>query len=133
MEIKKFAKGDVIIKEGSKGDEIYFLNSGKVKVYKVIEGEKVELGELTSRSFFGEMSCFLGHARTATVEAVEETEVNVGDKEKFLESLHSDPHQAINVIKVLAKRLVEAHKVISEMQSQKMAFELILLPRFLLV
>ena len=81
MQTKEYSKGDTIIKEGTRGEEIYFILSGSVKVFKTLEGEQVELGVLKIGSFFGEMSLFLGTERSATVQAAEDTVVEVGDKD----------------------------------------------------
>jgi CRP-like cAMP-binding protein len=128
MQIRAYSKGETILNEGSEGEEIYFIQKGKVRVIKTINGEEFELAVLNEGTFFGEMSMFLGHKRTATVQAVEETEILLGDKDAFINMIRSDPDKAIEVISTLANRLHEAHRIISDIEGQLKAFTLILQP-----
>lgn len=40
MEIVKFKKDDVVIKQGDDGDEMYVIESGKLTCHKVKDGEE---------------------------------------------------------------------------------------------
>jgi len=128
MKTKKYAANEKIIVEGTKGSEIFFIKSGKAKVYKTLGSEVVDLGTLKKGDFFGELCCFLGHERTATVQALEDTEVLIGDKKSFFNAMKKNPSQAESIIITLARRLVAAHKVISEIQDAKVAYKLIFQP-----
>ncbi len=59
MDIKNYKKGDLIIQEGSVGQEMFFISKGKVNVFKMIDEEKVDLAALGVDEFFGEMSLVL--------------------------------------------------------------------------
>ena len=125
---KKFKKDEIIIKEGTTGNEIFFIKSGSVKVYKTFNDEILELGILRKGDFFGELSCFLGHERTATVQALEDTVIMIGDKKSFFASIKRNPEMAEKVIMAFARRLIDAHRALSEMQDQKTAYKLIFQP-----
>lgn len=71
----QFLPGEKIVEEGKVGDSIYIISRGRVKVISTIKGEAMELGELGPNDFFGEVSYLTGRPRTATIIALEETEI----------------------------------------------------------
>lgn len=119
MDKQHFKKGDLVIKEGEEGREMYFIVSGKVRVYKTINQEKIELGELSENNFVGEMNLFLGSKRSATVETVEDTEMMVTDKENLIRLMEKHPDKAVKIIQVLVKRIHNAHSIIKNIQGEK--------------
>lgn len=125
MNIKKYKKGEIIIQEGTKGQEMYFISSGKVNVFKMINEEKVELQTLGQDDFFGEMSLVLEDQRTASVEALEDTEVKGFSKETFLDLVRDNPDVSLEIIEKLTKRLKHAHTIISRIEGEKKGIEII--------
>jgi len=75
MIISTVPAGRAIIKEGSRGSSVYILTRGSVKVYATVAGKRVDLAELQPSDFFGEIAYLTGQPRTATVEAIEESDV----------------------------------------------------------
>lgn len=65
MEAAAFAEGDVLLREGERGDDAYLLRSGEVDV---LRGDR-QLATLGTGSFVGEVSALTGKERTATVRA----------------------------------------------------------------
>jgi len=61
-----FLAGDVVIGEGEKGDALYIISHGMVRVTK---GDEV-IAELRDGDFFGEMALLGEQVRTATITAV---------------------------------------------------------------
>jgi CRP/FNR family cyclic AMP-dependent transcriptional regulator len=71
--ILKYRKGRVIYAQGEEADQIFYIQSGKVKVTVVSEqGKEAVVGILESAQFFGE-GCLNGQAvRIGTARAMEE-------------------------------------------------------------
>lgn len=69
------AEGETLFKEGEKGDAAYIVNSGKIGIYKYVEGQKVELAVLNPGELFGEMAIVDGSKRMAHAVAIEESVV----------------------------------------------------------
>lgn len=69
------AEGETLFKEGEKGDAAYIINSGKIGIYKYVEGQEVELAVLNPGELFGEMAIVDGSARMAHAVAIEESVV----------------------------------------------------------
>lgn len=53
---KKIPSGTVLFREGDKGEEMFVLQSGKVKISKRTRGVKKTLATLEKGEFFGEMA-----------------------------------------------------------------------------
>lgn len=70
-----FKSGEAVIHEGDKGDTLFIIQKGSVDVFKLTAaGKEVDLGVLPEGSFFGELSLFDDHPRSATVRTLEQTE-----------------------------------------------------------
>lgn len=81
--------GEVILREGDPSNGCaYYLNSGKVRV---IQSGKM-IAELTSGSFFGEIALITDEPRNATIEVIEDVEIQVFLKDYFLELLQKSVH-----------------------------------------
>lgn len=65
-----FLPGDIVIGEGQKGDALYIITHGEVRVHrKASDGGETTLDRLSDGDFFGEMALLGDQVRTATVEA----------------------------------------------------------------
>ncbi len=70
-----YGAGDVIVQEGDRGDSIYIIISGKVRVSTHLREEEVALGELQEGEFFGEVGFLTGRPRTANIVAATDTDI----------------------------------------------------------
>ena len=102
-----YQKSDPIFKENSEGQEMYILKSGKVKLILEDPRGDVEVGTLDEPGeFFGEMALIDNAPRTATAIAeVDNTELEVLDRESFLSMISEYPEFAIKVMHELSKRV----------------------------
>ncbi len=106
---KKIPAGTVLFQEGDKGEEMFILQSGKVKISKLIRGVEKTLATLEKGEFFGEMAILNDKPRSATAETIEECEMLVIDRKTFDTLLRGNVEIAIRFIKRLADRLREAN------------------------
>jgi hypothetical protein len=73
LELRSFEAGDVIVAEGTPGDSMFILTSGKVKAYvKSPQGRSLKVQEFEEGDFFGEIAVLTGKPRTATLTAAVE-------------------------------------------------------------
>ncbi len=85
--------GEVIIRQGDKGKSVYVIATGSVKVSTtLLSGEQVDLAMLWPSDFFGEMSFLTGRPRSATVEALEDTNILEIDEGKLRDLITRRPH-----------------------------------------
>lgn len=64
--------GELILREGEAGEEVYYLLRGRARAFRIVDGEKLPLGEMAAGEVFGEMAILTGSRRTASVEAMED-------------------------------------------------------------
>lgn len=108
---KKFLqKGEVLFREGDPGSAAFIVNSGSIGIYKVLEGEEVELATLNPGELFGEMAIVDGSKRMAYAVAKEESvvvEVPASTVEARLQKI--DPFLRA-LMKILVKNLRSVHQ-----------------------
>src|SRR5262249_31705157 len=86
MKKRRYAGGEIIIRQGEPGEEFFLLTAGRVLVTRAQfdgSGSERVAANLKLGDFFGESALITGEARNATVQALEEVETYVLDKENF--------------------------------------------------
>jgi len=111
-EVQSFACGERIFTEGEMGDALYVVVRGSVAITR----SQTRLASLGAGEAFGEMAVLDEVPRSATAEAVEETELLRIGSEEFYEMLHEQVEIAEGVIRMLTHRLREADSQIKEMR-----------------
>ena len=106
---KRFPTGTVLFREGDSGEEMFILQSGKVKISKKIRGVEKTLATLEKGEFFGEMAILNDKPRSASAETIEDCDMLVIDRKTFETLLRSNVEIAIRFIKRLADRLRETN------------------------
>ncbi|MBI5894246.1 MAG: cyclic nucleotide-binding domain-containing protein [Deltaproteobacteria bacterium] len=120
--IKKFEQGEIIFKEGVIGNNAYVIKSGSVEISKNIKGKKVAIAALKQGEVFGEMALLEdGQERTATVTALEDSELVEISREKFLEFLDKSPRIIATLLNTLVDRLKKTTAKLSETQNPFLA------------
>ena len=103
--IRSVRAGEVIFTEGDPAQELYVIQKGQVEIRK---GGRL-LDTLTEKTIFGEMALIDHAPRAATaVAATDVVLVPVGEKQ-FLFLVSLTPYFALNVMRVLARRLRSAN------------------------
>jgi CRP/FNR family cyclic AMP-dependent transcriptional regulator len=99
--VLEFKAGEVIFREGDAASEFFVIQSGKVDIRL---GNR-SLGTLSDHDIFGEMALIDAAPRSATAIAATDVKlVPVGEKQ-FLFLVSRTPHFALNIMRVLARRL----------------------------
>ena len=102
---KVFKDGDVIIKQGDKGNCMYIIQEGDVEILRESNGKEIKIGNAGEGDFIGEMAIFESEERSATVIAKGEVRVLTVDKKNFLRRVHEDPSIAYRLVKNLTDRI----------------------------
>jgi hypothetical protein len=100
-----FKKGATIIHEGTTGSRAYLILSGSVEVSKKVGEEKLVLSRLVKGNIFGEMSLVDDKPRSATIVAIEDTEVRVITRDRFESMLEQNPRAVIPLLKQVFQRV----------------------------
>jgi CRP/FNR family cyclic AMP-dependent transcriptional regulator len=102
---EEYKAGEVILKEGSHGVAVYIIESGKVEISKDVGGKKLVIETLGPGDILGEMSYIDTEPRSATATALEDSVLELLDKD-FLDSEFNQMSSDFRiVIGTLVKRL----------------------------
>lgn len=108
---RKYPRGSLVFSEGDDAHEVLIVRSGRVKVVAVApNGREVVLNVLDDGSVLGELSAVDGGPRSATVIALEPTEVLVLAHAAFQALLASNAEIARAIVGVIASRLRAADR-----------------------
>ncbi|NJD22668.1 MAG: Crp/Fnr family transcriptional regulator [Melioribacter sp.] len=106
---KLHKKNDVVLMEEEAGTALFVIIKGKVKVARSsTDGREVILTILSESDFFGEMAILDGLTRSATVTAIEESELFLIQRNDFVNLLREYPEISISLLQELTKRLRSA-------------------------
>jgi len=108
LKLMTFERGKVILKQGDKGDSLYMLTAGSVRVFMKKDGKQVKLGDLEEGAFFGEVSILTGKPRSATIVALTDCELLELDRATLDEIVQKQPH-VWDVMQEFAKERTARH------------------------
>ena len=112
----RYGGSERIFTEGDLGTTMYIVHSGKVRLFRMVEGQKRSHGVMEKGDFFGEMSILEGLPRTASAEAVEDTELIEINSMTFDKMIKGNIEIAIRMLRKLSIRLRETERRLEEIQ-----------------
>lgn len=95
----------VVFQTGDRGDELYVIVGGRLKVYRGKPGSEATLAELGPRECFGEMALLDSESRSASVATLEPCRLLKIHAADFRELLFERPQISMEILKILARRL----------------------------
>lgn len=101
---KKLNPNEVLFEEGDKGDVMYLIREGKIKITKGKGDDEKVLAVLKEGDFFGEMAIIDGSPRSASAIAATPVSLLVIDKETFKSKIKENPLIEY-VLETLSRRL----------------------------
>ena len=115
---RTYRDGDVIARQGVRGESMYVVQSGLVEVLVERPRGDLKLSTLGQGDVFGEMSLFTGEPRSATVRALGEARVLTVDRRGFLRRVHEDPSLAFLVLQKLSERVAQLDAEVVRLRSE---------------
>jgi class 3 adenylate cyclase len=103
--VKEFSDGDIIFNEKDYGRDMYIIESGKVRIFRIRKNREIILAVLKKGDFFGEMALFSGQARSASAQAEGSCQVRVVSQ-KDLKALVKEP-VVWRILKEMSQRIRE--------------------------
>ena len=110
--VQVIPEGTVLFNEGDKIDDAFLVVEGKVQVYRDGPSGRQILGEIGENEFVGEMALFTDHSRSASAMALTPLKVKLLTKKSLLYNLDHHPELGVQLIRVLASRLLVANDLI---------------------
>jgi len=110
-DVRMYRKKDIIYKEGAYPKGIYFIGSGKVKVYQTNEAGKELITNLyNSGDFFGYLPLLQEETYINSAAALEDSEIYMLPKEDFFSLLYKNAEVSRRFIELLSNNLKEQEK-----------------------
>ena len=105
----EYVRGEVIMREGDPGDDLFCLVQGEVEVLRGAgTPEEQHLNRLGPGAYFGDMAVLDGAPRSATIVAATPVRVLVLAGDRLRELVQDMPALAFDLLRVLAERVRNA-------------------------
>ena len=113
---ERFREGSMMFREGEKGDKLYIVLDGRVRISKFIPGVGEEaLAVLDRGDFFGEMALIDDKPRSADAKAHEQDATVLSiDRATLNEILSMDPHASLQFLNLLCRMISRRLREINE-------------------
>jgi CRP/FNR family transcriptional regulator, cyclic AMP receptor protein len=119
LKVREVARGAPLFRAGDKGDAMYLIESGRVRIsVKDQEKKEIVLAELARGDFFGEMSIIDGNPRSADAKVIEDARLAILSREDFMEFIHSNPVVTLEMLSAVFKRLRRTDELLRQRVSR---------------
>lgn len=106
VHVKRIEARDELCHKGDPGNQLYLIARGLLKAQTTSpSGDDVVFSIMGPGEMFGEVALFIGGKRTATVVAIQDSEVLLIDRRELFPFLRRHPDAALKLLEVLATRL----------------------------
>lgn len=103
---RKLSKSDVLMRKGEPGDSLFLIHNGWVKIVTLdSKGDELIINKCGPGETIGEMALLDGAPRSATVIAMEDTEVLELHQDAFHDLLNRRPDVSLAIIRSYSERL----------------------------
>lgn len=115
---KSFKSGQEIINREDKNSDLLFVVKGKVRiVIYTLSGREVTLDDVDAGGFFGEMAAIDKEPRSASVVALEASEIAFLPADKFEEGLKKESLMALRIMQRMSMIIRHANERIVELST----------------
>lgn len=106
LSYRKFAKDEIIFRQGDNSRELYVVMQGKLRIFKVApSGGETTIDIFSIGSVMGEFAVVDSEPRSATAKTIEPTELLMMTHDKFLRHMRQMPDLALGMTKLLSSRV----------------------------
>ncbi|MCP4352560.1 MAG: ABC transporter substrate-binding protein [Desulfobacterales bacterium] len=105
MRQRFFPEGEIVVRQGDKGDSLFIIVEGTLGVWVELEdGKSIEVARLGAGNFFGEMALLTGEPRAATIISITDTYVFEITKKDISPLIEKQPQISWAISEVLSER-----------------------------
>jgi CRP/FNR family transcriptional regulator len=124
---KEYAKGDVIFTEGSVANTLFFINEGKIKLYKyTTDGKEQILHVLSEGDFFGELELIKPSTYGFNAKAIVDSKICTITKDEMKDIMMGNPGIGIKLLETVGERLSKVESLVQNLATNdidsRMAF-----------
>jgi len=106
----EFQPGEIIFCEFEPGNDFYLIQSGKVKIIKVVKDKAKTMDVLIAGDIFGEMAILEEAPRSASAVALDNVSVLHFNRDNFVSLMTSQPQLAFKLLVVFTRRIYDAKR-----------------------
>ena len=103
--IKSYKPGTHLFYENDHSRELYIIQSGNIKVYRVNDGREIVLTVLGKGAVLGEMALIDGKPRSASAKAIDDCVVASIDAKSFFEKTTGVPGWFMTIIRLASRKI----------------------------
>jgi CRP/FNR family transcriptional regulator len=113
---KEYAKGAVVFTEGNVANTLFFINEGKIKLYKYTkDGKEQILHVLSEGDFFGELELIKPSKYRFNSKAIIDTKICTLTKDEMKEIMMKNPEIGIKVLETVGERLSKVESLVQNL------------------
>ncbi len=102
---RTYEPGEIIFSEYEPGDSFYLIQSGRVKISKIVGDIEKTIDILQPPEIFGEMAILEGTPRSATAITIDTVKVLEFNRANFEVLMMGNPQSALRLLKLFTKRI----------------------------
>lgn len=106
---KTIKSGMHLFHQNDRSRELYIIQSGTIKIYRISNGREIELATLGKGAVLGEMALIDGKPRSASAKAISDCEVIRIDADTFHEKIKDVPSWFMSIIKMTSNKIRQAN------------------------
>jgi len=110
-EIREYAPGDVLFRQGEPGDSLHLIRTGSVTVSQFIGGRDIVTSYVPAGDYVGEMALLAEAPRSATITAATRTETIRIDGPAFQEMIAGEPELRRRLDARIGDRIVQNERM----------------------
>lgn len=113
---KEYSKGDVIFTEGNISNTLYFINEGRIKLYKYTkDGKEQILHILSEGEFFGELELIKPSKYRFNAKSIVDAKICTLSKDEMKSIIMRDPEIGIKVLEAIGERLSKIESLVQNL------------------
>ena len=103
--VQTYPKGCLLFAEGEKGNSLYIIQEGSVKITRIADNQEIVLAVLKKGDIFGEMAMLENKGRAATAEIYEDATLLSVNRANFSILLNEQPDLVVRLTTLMAERI----------------------------
>lgn len=115
----RYEDNEYIVRQGERGECMYEILEGKVKVLNEEGDEQILLQILGKGEFFGEMAIFDRKTRSASVRSFKQSRILTIDRKLLLRRISKDPTLAFRILEKMSGRIRDLDEKVVRLERQR--------------
>jgi CRP-like cAMP-binding protein len=103
--VQEYPKDNLVFAEGESGNTLYTIQSGAVKITKIVNNQEVVLAVLNKGDIFGEMAILEDKPRAATAEIYEDSTLLAINQANFSNLITKMPEMVVRLTSIMSERI----------------------------